>query len=156
MATFLKSSLPLREAVLDTDVFSFLYKGSNFGKAYAPYLEQASIYISFQTVAELYLWTQRSNWGEKRIHDLVKHLKAYNVVHSSPKLAWRWALLTEQVKGTGKVIHAGDAWVAATALELDIPLVTHNTKDYLAVEGSSEIRVRLYGSERIQFLVGFN
>lgn len=135
MATLLKPTRPLTEAVLDTDVFSFLYKGSNFAKAYEPYLQQTRLYLSFQTVAEVYLWTQKANWGEKRIQQLLEHLSAYTMIHSSPKLAWRWALLTETTRCFGKIIQAGDAWVAATALELAIPLVTNNTKDYIAVEG---------------------
>ncbi len=134
MATLLNPSKSLTEVVLDTDVLSFLYKGSDFAKVYKPYLQQTRIYISFQTVAEIYLWTQRANWGEKRIQHLLGHLNIYTMIHSSHKLAWRWAVLTENTRRKGKIIHPGDAWVAATALELGIPLVTNNTKDYIAVE----------------------
>ena len=28
-----------------------------------------------------------------------------------------------------------DAWIAATALHLDVPLVTHNKNDFLGVDG---------------------
>jgi predicted nucleic acid-binding protein len=32
-------------------------------------------------------------------------------------------------------IEPGDAWIAATALQFGVPLVTHNRKDYAAVKG---------------------
>ena len=38
-------------------------------------------------------------------------------------------------KAKGKPILSADAWVAAVALELDIPLVTHNPRDFAGVEG---------------------
>jgi predicted nucleic acid-binding protein len=35
----------------------------------------------------------------------------------------------------GRRIETADAWIAATALLLDAPLLTHNKADYLGVPG---------------------
>jgi predicted nucleic acid-binding protein len=35
----------------------------------------------------------------------------------------------------GRPISFPDAWIAAAALQLNIPLVTHNARDYEAVDG---------------------
>ena len=40
-----------------------------------------------------------------------------------------------QAKAAGRRIESADAWIAATALLYDVPLVTHNRKDYLGVPG---------------------
>ena len=52
--------------VLDTDVWSFLFKGDSRAEQYRPYLEDNALCISFQTVAELYQWIETAGWGEKR------------------------------------------------------------------------------------------
>jgi predicted nucleic acid-binding protein len=35
----------------------------------------------------------------------------------------------------GRPIQTADAWIAATALHLGVPLVTHNPADYAGVSG---------------------
>jgi tRNA(fMet)-specific endonuclease VapC len=43
----------------------------------------------------------------------------------------KWA----EARKSGHTIETADAWIAATALLHDIPLVTHNSKDYAGVDG---------------------
>ena len=38
-------------------------------------------------------------------------------------------------QAAGRRIETADAWIAATALLYDAPLVTHNVSDYLGVPG---------------------
>jgi tRNA(fMet)-specific endonuclease VapC len=40
----------------------------------------------------------------------------------------------DSARRNGRPISAADAWVAATALHLDVPLVTHNKSDFLGVD----------------------
>ena len=42
--------------VVDTDVFSFLYKGDTRASAYAPHLVGTRPHLAFATVAELHRW----------------------------------------------------------------------------------------------------
>ena len=46
-----------------------------------------------------------------------------------------WAEVTVAAQERGRRIECADAWVAATALRHDVPLVTHNRADYLGVSG---------------------
>ena len=50
-------------------------------------------------------------------------------------LCRKWAEVVEQVRRNGFKIEPADAWIAATALQFGVPLVTHNRKDYAAVNG---------------------
>ena len=47
----------------------------------------------------------------------------------------RWAEAVDSARRRGRPIQTADAWVAATALHLEIPLVTHNPSDYVGVAG---------------------
>lgn len=45
--------------VVDTDVFSFLYKRDTRGALYLPHLSGKTAHLAFATVAELYYWAVR-------------------------------------------------------------------------------------------------
>jgi tRNA(fMet)-specific endonuclease VapC len=57
------------------------------------------------------------------------------VVPSSPDLCRKWAEVMVAAQAVGRRIECADAWIAATALLYDAPLVTHNRGDYLGVPG---------------------
>jgi predicted nucleic acid-binding protein len=44
--------------VMDTDVWSFVFKGDTRAQRYLPYLADKTVCVSFQTVAELYQWAE--------------------------------------------------------------------------------------------------
>jgi predicted nucleic acid-binding protein len=50
-----------------------------------------------------------------------------------------WAAITDQVRRGGWKIQSGDAWIAATALLYNLPLVTHNAADFADVSGLTVI-----------------
>ena len=89
------------------------------------------------TVAELERWAIQYHWGEQRARWLHLYLRRFTVVPSSPDLCLRWAEVTVAAQAAGRRIECADAWVAATALLYDAPLVTHNRADYLGVPGLS-------------------
>jgi predicted nucleic acid-binding protein len=66
--------------VLDTDVWSFLFKADSRAEHYRPYLEDNVLCISFQTVAELYQWIETASWGEKRREKLHQWLRHFQVL----------------------------------------------------------------------------
>ena len=57
------------------------------------------------------------------------------MVPSSPDLCRRWAEVTVAAQASGRRIECADAWIAATALLYNAPLITHNRNDYLGVAG---------------------
>jgi len=67
--------------------------------------------------------------------DLDSRLQNYIIEHSSDRLSLRWAEAMESGRRHGRPISAADAWIAATALHIDVPLITHNKNHFIGVEG---------------------
>lgn len=125
--------------VIDTDVVSFLLKGDTRARLYQPHLTGRQLVVSFMTVAELYRWSQERNWGANKVSALEEHLHKFIVCPVDPNLCKTWGRIMAQGKKSGKVIATADAWIAATALAYEIPLVSHNGKHYSGVEKLTEI-----------------
>ena len=125
--------------VVDTDVASFVFKHDTRAALYVPHLSGHMLTISFQTLAELELWARAADWGARRRQQLAQYLRRYLVEDSSPALGRRWAEVTDDGRRHGRPIAAADAWIAATALLLGVPLVTHNGADFAHVAGLTVI-----------------
>jgi predicted nucleic acid-binding protein len=127
--------------VLDTNIVSYLFKSNAYAQQYRPLLDGRTHVVSFQTVAELEAWTLERNWGARRISELRSYLSRYGVLDSNELLSRRWAQVRLQAKQAGRPIDIADAWIAATALELNVPLVTHNPNDFVGVAGLQVLTV---------------
>jgi predicted nucleic acid-binding protein len=120
--------------VVDTDVVSYLFKRDTRAALYQPFLNSPPFVISFMTLAELRRWMRERNWGQTRRAELENYLTRYVVLHSDIDLCERWAQATDSARRNGRPIAAADAWIAATALQLAVPLVTHNAAHYAGVD----------------------
>ena len=87
------------------------------------------------SVAELYQWAYSRRWGERRLAWLEERLQSYVVVPYDSELCKRWAMICVERQRLGKPISAQDAWIAATALRHESPLVTHNRADFAHITG---------------------
>ena len=116
--------------VVDTDVVSFLYKQDDRGGFYLPYLSNQLPIISFMTLAELERWTLAADWGERKRQHLMKYMRRYTVYPVSALLCRKWAEVVDGARRRGRPIATSDAWIAATAILLDVPLLTHNASDF--------------------------
>jgi tRNA(fMet)-specific endonuclease VapC len=123
----------LRTVVLDTNIVSYLMKGHDFAKLYRAHLEGCLLALSFMTVAELYEGAFRASWGPKKRQVLEEVLKTYLIIPFAASLSIRWAQV--RVARKSRPISCSDAWIAATALELDCALVTHNSMDFDGIPG---------------------
>ena len=81
--------MPVR--VVDTDVWSYLYKGRDEAKLYEPHLFANILVVSFQTQAELLRGAIAAGWGPRRRRHLESRLQRYVVEHSSNALSLHWA-----------------------------------------------------------------
>ena len=59
-----------------------------------------------------------------------------------PDLCERWAHVTVMARRLGRPIQHADAWIAATALLHNVPLITHNRDDYAGVPGLVVVSAR--------------
>lgn len=122
--------------LLDTDVVSYILRGSALGHAYFEQAKGNALAVSFMTAAELYAWAELRHWGERRRAELETLLTdKYEVIDFELGLAKEWARVHAEGVNAGKAIAAQDAWVAATARYHDITLVTHNRKHFQDVAG---------------------
>ncbi len=129
-------SVNLNDPVLiDTDVISYMHNEYSLANAYRKLLVNRQAFVSLQTIAEMKHGSLLKNWGEKRRLHLENFLTNYTLILPTDTTATYWAQLRTQVRSIGRHIAAGDAWIAATALEHDLVLVTHNVKDFEAVDG---------------------
>lgn len=108
--------------VVDTDVVSFLYKRDTRARLYEPHLNPPFI-VSFMSLAELRRWTLERTWGEGRRQELEEYLTRYLVLHSDDQMCDRWAQAMNSARLRGRPIAPTDAWIAATALHLGVPLI---------------------------------
>jgi tRNA(fMet)-specific endonuclease VapC len=61
--------------VVDTDVWSYIYKGRNEAKLYEPHLFGHILIVSFQTQAELIRWAISAGWSARRQQHLELRLQ---------------------------------------------------------------------------------
>ena len=86
--------------------------------------------ISFMTVAEIEHGMATAKWGERSRHRMRIHLGSYEVCESNPELCRLWGVVMGESASKGRRMSHEDAWVAATALRLGIPLATNNRKHF--------------------------
>jgi tRNA(fMet)-specific endonuclease VapC len=116
----------LNPRVLDTTIASLLLDRSPSLTLYQSYLNNASLCLSFQTVAELRFGALKANWGEGRKQGLELFFSAFHLVIYTDELASHWAQIMYDARQAGRRLEAGDAWIAAAARLLDAPLLTHD------------------------------
>lgn len=120
--------------LLDTNIVSFLLKGDSRARSYAPHLRGQILAISFMTVAELFQWAFVHDWGARRMSQLEASLQNYTVLPFDIALCRLWGEVRANCRAVGRPISPQDAWIAATALQHRMPLVTHNPADFEAIE----------------------
>ena len=117
-------------AVIDTDVFSFIFKGDTRKSLYEPYTKDRFLFLSFMSLAELWNWTLTRNWGIKQRTRLESSLRHYSVQNSNRDICVLWAELQHEANLAGTPLGESDAWIAATAIFLDVPLISHNANHF--------------------------
>ena len=119
----------MNAVVLDTSVASFVFKTSPLIASYRPHLQNVASFLSFHTVAEMRLGAMRDNWGNNRRQILENYFAALQVVGYTDELCHCWVRMMHEARKAGRRLESGDGWIAATALLLDAPLLTHD-KDF--------------------------
>jgi predicted nucleic acid-binding protein len=122
--------------VSDTDVASFLFSRDPIrSPRYAPHFQGRTLVLPFAVVAEMLYGVEERNWGFARRHQLEAFVRHYQSEYPNYATCEIWAEIRATAQSLGRPIERQDAWVAATALYLGAPLVTHNARHYIGVPG---------------------
>lgn len=116
--------------LIDTSVVSLIFKGDRHAAAYRRHLEGRIGLLSFVSYAELLRWPEERDWGARRRDQLIRLLEPYDVVFPDTALCRRWAVMVAELRRRGRTVPFADSWIAATALHLHVPVITHNPRDF--------------------------
>ena len=122
--------------LLDTTVASLLHPrraGSTQRALYAGDMQDKTLAISFQTVAELWSWAEENRWGTKARAALDVFIAQFVLVPYSAELAQTWARVMTHGRRVGRRLEAGDTWIAASAVLYRVPLLTSD-KDFVGID----------------------
>ncbi len=120
------------DLVVDTNIIVSLLSNNaeevEQAERYRPHLEGKSLAISFQTEAELWVQHSVQGWADEPLRRMIGR---FHIVQHSPELhACYIRIRTEAFRrnSANKEPRTGpaDGWVAAAAMQLGVPLVTHD------------------------------
>ena len=125
--------------IADTNIVSYLMKGTDLGQRYKRHLAGKVVGIVFVTVAKMHYGAEKNGWGEKRRLQLEENLKNFVVLPYNNEIAKTYARLVVERERAGRPISWPDAWIAATALWHRLPLVSHDG-DFAGIAGLDLVR----------------
>ena len=128
--------------MVDTSVASLMFQKRPELAQSEPHLTGANLHICFQTVAEMRLGALNRSWSAPRAGVLEAFLLSLATVQCTDQLCHCWAQIMHESKLAGRRLEAGDAWIAASALLLNVPLITHD-RDFIS-EACPSISVICY------------
>ena len=125
--------------VVDTNVASYIFNGTQIAHYYLQQIHGLRAFISFQTLEEIWYGAYVNGWGAKRRNELALHLEQYEIIWPNAELVEICARLRCAVRAAGRRLEMADAWIAATALLLQCPLVSHD-RDFSKVPNLQVIK----------------
>src|SRR5262245_48323081 len=114
------------ELIADTNVISYIHAESSLGLAYRKLIAHREVGLAGHTIAELRAGPVIGQWGERRLGEYMRFLDQFHHVPCTRGMAELCGALRGVRRRIGQPIDWADAWAAACALWLDLPLVTHD------------------------------
>ncbi len=122
----------------DTNAVSYIITRHPLAARYAHLFEgDATIEISFQALAELRVGLRMLNWDRRRFDAVMSHFVEVPLSSLAEQI-WvdvRADSIARHRNRGGRAISAADAWIAATAMAIPCPLITHNMRDFRGIRG---------------------
>jgi predicted nucleic acid-binding protein len=125
------------QLIADTNVISYIHKESSLGLAYRDLIDRRKVGLTGHTIAELCAGPVIGRWGERRLNRYLQFLEEFTHVPCTREMAKVCGEIRGMRRRIGEPIDWADAWAAACALWLDVPLVTHDRD----LEGIPDLRV---------------
>lgn len=124
------------DVMIDANIGSYIMSGHPIAERYHADLRGKTIGISFQAMAELRVGQRTRSWNQRAFRSYVDGLIEVPYVDEMQDLfvQIRAISIERQAARVGRKVQAADAWVAAAALWLGVPLVTHNERDFRDID----------------------
>jgi tRNA(fMet)-specific endonuclease VapC len=120
----------MSQIVVDTDIASYVFNWHSNTQRYADALRGSELVLSFMSIAELRMGAISAGWGGRRRLLLEQFIHGFKLFYADNNLCTVWARIRADARAAGRAVSPQDAWIAATALVLDVPLATNNRRDY--------------------------
>ncbi len=105
-------------------------RDSDTARSYRQMVADRPVLVSFETVAEMRYGALKAGWGDLRSRALERSLSQLVVVQPDDELIRACASLRAGCERAGhplgQKVHEADRWIAATALRLDLHLVSND------------------------------
>ncbi len=118
--------------MLDTDTCIYAMSAAEGFEPKRPLQDCA---ISVVVLGELESGVRRSRRVEHNRAALDEWLAAVQVIDLNADVGRRYGTLRAHLAAAGRLIGPNDLWIAAHALSLDLPLVSHNLREFERVPG---------------------
>ena len=124
------------DLMIDANIGSYVMSGHPIAERYQVVLAGKKLGISFQAMAELLVGQRQQGWNELAFRTYVGGLieVPYSNEIRDLFVQVRAESLNRNADRQGRKVQAADAWVAATALWVGAPLVTHNERDFRGID----------------------
>jgi tRNA(fMet)-specific endonuclease VapC len=121
--------------VFDTDIIIYWLKGNK--QIENRVLEEGieKISISFVTLSELFYGAYKSQRKKENIANVKMLIQKIECVETNPDICNIYGKLKAVLEKEGKIIDDADLFIAATALDKNMVLVTNNTKHFNRING---------------------
>lgn len=120
--------------LIDTDICSaHLRHPSKLASRFQQYYGR--LHLSVITVGELRAWAFRKGSPLSRRQDLDDLLRVVVVLEMNQAIADRFGVLSASLIDSGTPMPQLDMFIAATALEHQLIVVTHNTRHFASIPG---------------------
>lgn len=121
--------------LLDTNIVSYAARRDSRFEWYQQQVESNTPCISFMTLGEIHFGMKKAGWGRRRVAEMREYLTRFQVIYVDDDLCEVWGDVTSNCHAVGFLISSSDAWIAATALAFELPLLTHNPRHFEPVDG---------------------
>lgn len=119
--------MEIKHTLIDTNIYSAFKKGDESVKDLL--LKMDRIYINPIVLGELHAGFKLGNKESQNVKELNEFLKISNVevLNITENTAERFGEILKKLRRKGKPIPTNDIWIAANAIEFNLPIYTHDS-----------------------------